>query len=99
MEIKKFKKISDFEWEIPQTGEMRVPGRIFASKKLIEEMDEKVWEQVSNVATLPGIQKASLAMADAHWGYGFPIGGVGAFDADEGGVVSVGGVELQNKCL
>lgn len=69
MELKRFKKISDFEWEIPKTGEMKVPGRIFASRKLIEWMDEKVWEQVSNVATLPGIQLASMAMADAHWGF------------------------------
>ncbi|MEM4152561.1 MAG: RtcB family protein [Candidatus Pacearchaeota archaeon] len=98
MDIKKFRKINDFEWEIPKTGTMRVPGRIFASRKLIEEMDDKVWEQVSNVATLPGIQKASIAMADAHWGYGFPIGGVGAFDADEGGVVSVGGVGFDGGC-
>ncbi len=98
MDINKFKKINDYEWEIPKTAEMKVPGRIFASKKLVEDMDEKVWEQVSNVATLPGIQKASLAMADAHWGYGFPIGGVGAFSAEEGGVVSVGGVGFDGGC-
>lgn len=98
MDIKRFKKINDYEWEIPKTGTMRVPGKIFASRKLIEEMDEKVWEQVSNVATLPGIQKASIAMADAHWGYGFPIGGVAAFDPDEGGVVSVGGVGFDGGC-
>lgn len=97
MEISKFRKISDYEWEIPQKGDMKVPGRIFASRKLIEDMDEKVWEQVSNVATLPGIQRASIAMADAHWGYGFPIGGVGAFDSDEG-VVSVGGVGFDGGC-
>ena len=69
MDPKKFKKAADYEWEIPKSGEMRVPGKIFASEKLIREMDEKVWEQVSNVACLPGIQKASLAMPDAHWGY------------------------------
>ncbi len=97
MDIKRFKKINDNEWEIPLTGEMRVPGKIFASKKLIQEMDDKVWEQVSNVACLPGIQRASIAMSDAHWGYGFPIGGVGAFDADEG-VVSVGGVGFDGGC-
>lgn len=98
MEISKFRKISDYEWEIPKIGDMKVPGRIFASRKLVQDMDEKVWEQVSNVATLPGIQRASIAMADAHWGYGFPIGGVGAFDADEGGVVSVGGVGFDGGC-
>jgi len=97
MDIKKFKKINDYEWEIPKQGDMRVPGKIFASRKLVQEMDDKVWEQVSNVASLPGIQKASIAMADAHWGYGFPIGGVGAFDADEG-VVSVGGVGFDGGC-
>jgi tRNA-splicing ligase RtcB len=69
MDPSKFRKISAYEWEIPKTGEMRVPGLIFASEKLIREMDEKVWEQVSNVATLPGIQSASIAMADAHWGF------------------------------
>ena len=99
MQLKKFKKLNDFEWEIPKTGEMLVPGKIFASKRLIEDMDEKVWEQVSNVACLPGIQKASIAMADAHWGYGFPIGGVAAFDAENGGVVSVGGVGFDGGCL
>ncbi|MCX6818841.1 MAG: RtcB family protein [Candidatus Aenigmarchaeota archaeon] len=98
MDLNKLKKIKDFEWEIPKSGEMRVPGRIFASEKLIREMDDKVWEQTSNVACLPGIQKASLAMPDAHWGYGFPIGGVAAFDPDEGGVVSVGGVGFDVNC-
>lgn len=71
MDPKKFKKISDHEWEIPKTGDMVVPGRIFASEALIKDMDEKVWEQVSNVATLPGIEKASIALSDAHWGYQF----------------------------
>lgn len=98
MEISRFKKINDYEWEIAKTGNMRVPGIIFASSGLIKDMDEKVWEQVSNVATLPGIQKASMAMSDAHWGYGFPIGGVAAFDANEDGVVSVGGVGFDVNC-
>ena len=98
MELKKLKKISDYEWEIPQKGDMRVPGLIFANKKLIEEMDEKVYEQVSNVASLPGIVKASIAMPDAHWGYGFPIGGVAAFDPDAGGIISVGGVGYDISC-
>ena len=63
--------------------EMRVPGVIFASE-LLREMDDKVYEQVANVATLPGIVEAAYAMPDAHWGYGFPIGGVAAFDPDAG---------------
>jgi tRNA-splicing ligase RtcB len=77
---------------------MRVPGVIFASEKLVGAMDDKVWHQVANVATLPGIVKASYAMPDAHWGYGFPIGGVAAFDPDEGGVVSAGGVGFDISC-
>jgi len=77
---------------------MRVPGIIFASAELIRAMDDKVLEQVTNVASLPGIVKASYAMPDAHWGYGFPIGGVAAFDADQGGVVSAGGVGFDISC-
>ena len=98
MDPNSFNKISDYLWEIPQQGEMRVPGRIFASEKLIREMDEKVREQVTNVAMLPGIQLASFAMPDAHWGYGFPIGGVAAFDPDEGGIISMGGVGFDISC-
>jgi len=98
MEIKKLKKINDYEWEIPPRGEMRVPGRVFASRELLEEMDDKVYEQVTNVACLPGIVRASIAMPDAHWGYGFPIGGVAAFDPDEGGIISVGGVGYDISC-
>jgi len=89
---------SDFEWHIPQTDKMKVPGIIYASEELIRDMDNKVLEQVSNVAMLPGIQKASFAMPDAHWGYGFPIGGVAAFDPDQGGVVSAGGVGFDISC-
>ena len=77
---------------------MRVPGVIFADEALIREMDDKVCEQVANVAALPGIVGASYAMPDAHWGYGFPIGGVAAFDPDEGGVVSAGGVGFDVSC-
>ena len=77
---------------------MRVPGIIFASRELVEAMDDKVREQVTNVAALPGIVAASYAMPDAHWGYGFPIGGVAAFDTDQGGVVSAGGVGFDISC-
>ena len=77
---------------------MRVPAVIYASEALMREMDEKVYEQAVNVATLPGIVGASYAMPDAHWGYGFPIGGVAAFDPDEGGVVSAGGVGFDISC-
>jgi tRNA-splicing ligase RtcB len=75
-----------------------VPCVIYGSEALVREMDEKVREQVSNVATLPGIQRASYAMPDAHWGYGFPIGGVAAFDPQEGGIVSAGGVGFDISC-
>jgi len=98
MDTKSLNKINDYLWEIPRTGEMRVPGRIFASEKLISDMDEKVREQVANVAMLPGIQIASMAMPDAHWGYGFPIGGVAAFDPEEGGIISMGGVGFDISC-
>ncbi len=77
---------------------MHVPAVIFASEALIRDMDDKVYEQVTNVARLSGIVKASYAMPDAHWGYGFPIGGVAAFDADHGGVVSAGGVGFDISC-
>src|SRR6476620_1964744 len=77
---------------------MRVPAVIFATEPLIRDMDEKVYEQVTNVATLPGIVRASYSMPDAHWGYGFPIGGVAAFDADNGGIISAGGVGFDISC-
>jgi len=89
---------SPFVWRMEPQGNMRVPGIIYADRRLIEGMDQKVFEQVRNVATLPGIQQASYAMPDAHWGYGFPIGGVAAFDPDEGGVVSAGGVGFDISC-
>ncbi len=91
-------KVTDSIWEIPKTGAMRVPGRIYASQELIEpaKLDEAI-QQVRNVAHLPGIVKHSLAMPDFHWGYGFPIGGVAAFDAEEG-VISPGGVGYDINC-
>ncbi|MFQ6023406.1 MAG: RtcB family protein, partial [Acidiferrobacterales bacterium] len=89
---------SEFAWRIEPHGKMRVPGIIYGHESLIREMDHKVYEQVTNVATLPGIVQASYAMPDAHWGYGFAIGGVAAFDADRGGVVSAGGVGFDISC-
>ncbi|MES9967952.1 MAG: RtcB family protein, partial [Sedimenticola sp.] len=96
--MEKLIRRSEFEWELPPTGEMRVPAILFASETLIRNMDRKVFEQAANVATLPGIVNASYAMPDAHWGYGFPIGGVAAFDPDEGGIVSAGGVGFDISC-
>jgi tRNA-splicing ligase RtcB len=89
---------AECEWELPRAGAMRVPGVLYADEALIDGMDDKVAEQIANVAALPGIVKASFAMPDAHWGYGFPIGGVAAFDADHDGVVSAGGVGFDISC-
>ncbi|WP_193177887.1 RtcB family protein [Oricola nitratireducens] len=86
------------EWHIEPTGKMNVPAVLYADEELIRGMDDKVFEQASNVAMLPGIVRASYAMPDAHWGYGFPIGGVAAFDAAAGGVVSGGGVGFDISC-
>ena len=92
-------KISDYLWEIPRTGAMRVPGRIYATRDLLADpkSDESL-QQVRNVAHLPGIVKYSLAMPDIHWGYGFPIGGVAATDPAQGGVISPGGVGYDINC-
>ena len=98
METDLLSRVSDFEWRIEAHGEMLVPAVLYASEELIRQMDTKVYEQIVNVAALPGIQKAAYAMPDAHWGYGFPIGGVAAFDPQEGGVVSAGGVGFDISC-
>ena len=98
MNLQKLTRVDRYEWRIEPRGAMRVPGVIFADQDLIEAMDDKVFEQVANVASLPGIVKASYAMPDAHWGYGFPIGGVAAFDPDDGGVISAGGVGFDISC-
>ncbi|HEY4137792.1 MAG TPA: RtcB family protein, partial [Casimicrobiaceae bacterium] len=98
MDLARLTRIDAHAWQLPRTGAMRVPGVIYADETLVRAMDDKVAEQVANVAALPGIVKASFAMPDAHWGYGFPIGGVAAFDPDEGGVVSAGGVGFDISC-
>jgi tRNA-splicing ligase RtcB len=97
MDLSLLKRRAEHEWVIEPRGKMRVPGVLFASEALVRAMDHKVFEQVSNVATLPGIRTASMAMPDAHWGYGFTVGGVAAFDPDEG-VVSAGGVGFDISC-
>ena len=98
MDTSRLTRVSEIEWRIAPRGAMRVPGVLYASEALLRDMDEKVVEQVCNVASLPGIVQASYAMPDAHWGYGFPIGGVAAFDPAEGGVVSAGGVGFDISC-
>jgi tRNA-splicing ligase RtcB len=92
------KRINDNTWEIPKSGEMKVPALIYASRKLLESVKgDQTLEQAKNVACLRGIQLMSYVMPDAHQGYGFPIGGVAAFDLDEG-IISPGGVGYDINC-
>jgi tRNA-splicing ligase RtcB len=93
------KRISETVWELPTSYKegMRVPARIVATEKLIREMDAGVFDQVTNVATLPGILKYAYCMPDGHWGYGFPIGGVAAMDV-RSGVISPGGIGFDVNC-
>ncbi len=92
------KKINDYTWEIPKTGEMKVPTVIYTSSKLLEDVKrDRTLQQARNVACLPGIQKMAYVMPDAHQGYGFPIGGVAAFDLDQG-IISPGGVGYDINC-
>src|SRR6185295_9203455 len=98
--IDSLRKISDTVWELPPSYKdgMRVPARIIATEKLVREMDEAVYQQISNVATLPGIARYALCMPDGHSGYGFPIGGVAAMDVHQGGVISPGGIGFDINC-
>ena len=98
MDPSRFTRVDATTWRVEPHGAMRVPAIIYADEALIRDMDDKVYDQAVNVATLPGIVQASYAMPDAHWGYGFPIGGVAAFDPDQGGVVSAGGVGFDISC-
>jgi len=92
------KKINDYTWEIPKTGEMKVPTVIYTSSKLLEGVKrDRTLQQARNVACLTGIQKTAYVMPDAHQGYGFPIGGVAAFDLDQG-IISPGGVGYDINC-
>lgn len=95
----KMHKVSEGIWEIPPSEKegMLVPARVLGTDKLVQEMDEGVFNQVTNVASLPGIQKYALCMPDGHWGYGFPIGGVAAFDLEKG-VISPGGIGFDINC-
>jgi tRNA-splicing ligase RtcB len=94
------RRISDTAWEIPASFKpgMRVPARIYATEKLLRDMDATVFEQVTNVATLPGIVGRAFCMPDGHFGYGFPIGGVAAMDPEAGGVISPGGIGFDINC-
>jgi tRNA-splicing ligase RtcB len=88
----------DLCWRIPAEAPMNVSGVIYADREQVLQMDDKVYEQLRNVTYLPGLVGAVYAMPDAHWGYGFPIGGVAAFDAEAGGVISAGGVGFDISC-
>ena len=93
------RQLDDTRWEIPKSGGMRVPGRIYADARLMEGIrGDQSLQQVANVAYLPGIVKYSIAMPDIHWGYGFPIGGVAATDPEAGGVISPGGIGFDINC-
>src|SRR5262245_15695280 len=91
-------RIGEVAWEIPRSGGMRVPARVYASERQMGALrDDPALEQLVNVAHLPGIVGHALAMPDVHWGYGFPIGGVAAVDADEG-VITPGGIGFDINC-
>lgn len=96
---KKVRQVGPATWEIPPDAKpgMRVPARIYATAELLEQMDDGVFEQVTNVAMLPGIVERAFCMPDGHWGYGFPIGGLAAMDPDEG-VISPGGIGFDINC-
>lgn len=99
MNIAQLRQDSPYRWtSVPRKDDSRAPVVLYGSRELIEAMDDKVLEQATNVARLPGIVGASMTMPDAHWGYGFPIGGVAAFDAGRGGIVSAGGVGFDISC-
>src|SRR5687768_8424542 len=92
-------QLDDYRWLVPQQGKMRVDGLIFADERLMRDIrSDQAVEQVANVAHLPGIVGRSIGMPDIHWGYGFAIGGVAAFDAEQGGVISPGGVGYDINC-
>jgi tRNA-splicing ligase RtcB len=89
-------RVSDAIWKIPSSFKqgMRVPARIYSTEKLLRELDDAVYDQVTNVATLPGITQYAFCMPDGHSGYGFPIGGVAAMDVDKGGLSPRAGLAL-----
>ncbi|AFV76914.1 hypothetical protein Theos_1904 [Thermus oshimai JL-2] len=97
-----FQKVGPYTYRIPRQGKMRVDAVFFASEEILKDLEAEGYaslQQLMNVATLPGIVEPALAMPDIHWGYGFPIGGVAAFDPEAGGVVSPGGVGFDINCL
>src|SRR5512140_1872742 len=99
MDLARLKEVNPWCYALTALpGEARAPVRLYANADLLRTMDAKVLEQIANVARLPGLVGAAMTMPDAHWGYGFPIGGVAAFDADAGGIISAGGVGFDISC-
>src|SRR5574340_892265 len=99
MDMSRLEKMDACTWSVPlRAGEERAEVLLYGSAPLLSSMDDKVLEQIANVACLPGLAGAAMTMPDAHWGYGFPIGGVAAFDATQGGIISAGGVGFDISC-
>ena len=99
MDLTRISALDPWSWTVPlAAGDSRHEVKLYGSRELLETMDDKVLEQITNVARLPGLVGAAMTMPDAHWGYGFPIGGVAAFDAERGGIVSAGGVGFDISC-
>jgi tRNA-splicing ligase RtcB len=99
MDLSKLKRLDEWTWTVPRAAEeARGEVRLYGSRELLATMDDKVIEQITNVARLPGLVGPATTMPDAHWGYGFPIGGVAAFDPEQGGIISAGGVGFDISC-
>jgi len=99
MDLSRLQRIDAWRWTVPPApGEARGDVRLYGSRELLATMDDKVIEQITNVARLPGLVGPAMTMPDAHWGYGFPIGGVAAFDPEQGGIISAGGVGFDISC-
>ena len=99
MDLSRLQRIDAWRWTVPPVpGETRGDVRLYGSRELLATMDDKVIEQITNVARLPGLVGPAMTMPDAHWGYGFPIGGVAAFDPEQGGIISAGGVGFDISC-
>ena len=99
MDLRRLQQLDEWTWTVPAgPGDTRGEVRLYGARALLETMDDKVLEQVTNVARLPGLVGPALTMPDAHWGYGFPIGGVAAFDPAHGGIISAGGVGFDISC-
>ena len=99
MDLSRLVEVDACTWSLPADArEGRKEARLYGTRELVAAMDDKVLEQIGNVARLPGLVGCALAMPDAHWGYGFPIGGVAAFDPEAGGIVSAGGVGFDISC-